>query len=156
MKSELRSRTFYITRWRQSWVVSDMASIRHGPGPPFYHPSHGSGGTGQFERSTSSTTQHRRAQTAGASPTRSICLLRACAARSGSTGCLLRPMSPTCRRGRTVTLRCWMHLREQAWRGRSMRLSSYCPPCSRGVLPSLSLRVGSLLLCCVRSLSLCS
>ena len=36
-----------------------MSSIRHGPGPPFYHPSHGSGGSGQFERRTSSTDQRQ-------------------------------------------------------------------------------------------------
>ena len=29
-------------------------------GPPYYHPQHGSGGTGQIERSPSSTTQHQR------------------------------------------------------------------------------------------------
>ena len=37
-----------------------MDYIRHGPGPPLYHPQHGSGGMGQSERSTSNTTQHQR------------------------------------------------------------------------------------------------
>ena len=36
-----------------------MASIQHGTGPLFYYPSHGSGGSGHSERSTSSTIQRQ-------------------------------------------------------------------------------------------------
>ena len=39
---------------------SYMSLIQHGAGPPYYHPQHGSGGMGQIERSTSSSTQHQR------------------------------------------------------------------------------------------------
>ena len=41
-------------------IQRNMNHIRHGPGPPIYHPQHGSGGMGQVERSTSSTAQHQR------------------------------------------------------------------------------------------------
>ena len=41
-------------------IYTSMDLIRYGPGPPQYHPQHGSGGMGQSERSTSNTTQHQR------------------------------------------------------------------------------------------------
>ena len=36
-----------------------MNHIRHGPGPPIYHPQHGSGGFGHIDQGTSSTSQRQ-------------------------------------------------------------------------------------------------
>ena len=49
-------------------IYISMDHIRHGPGPPHYHLQHGSGGTGQVERSTSTTTQHHRYQDVSGNP----------------------------------------------------------------------------------------